>query len=194
MAGRHQPSRDAMLRLTVEAMDLGPGVRAVALDLMDPEIEAPVAGGEAAGLWSRALAALAGDETVVLDFQAHLERVRAFCEENDIRFRDTGAGGVVVAEKDPDALARLMERFEGETFGARAGKAVDDGDAELERELRRRGLDAYHEAYPRYLFCAICDLETGSVTLVSERLWASEMARRLRPALKEFEVSVEMLM
>lgn len=183
-----------MLRLTVGALDLGPDVRAVALELTDPEMEEPVAGGEAAGIWSRALGALAGDETVVVDFQAHLERVREFCREHDIRFRETEAGGVVVTEKNPEALGRLMERFEGETFGARAGKAVDEGDAELERELRRRGLDAYHEAYPRYLFCAICELETGSVTLVSERLWASEAARRLRAALKELDVSVEMLM
>ncbi len=182
------------MRLTVEALDLGPGVRAVALELVDPEIEEPVAGGETAALWSRALVALAADETLVLDFQAHLERVREFCSEHDVQFRETEAGGVVVTDKDPDALSRLMERFEGETFGARAGKLVDEGDVELERGLRRRGLDAYHEAYPRYLFCAICELETGSVTLVSERLWASETARRLRAALKEFPVSVEMLM
>ena len=47
-----------MLRLTVEPLDLGPDVRAVGLELVDSESEEPVAGGEAAGIWSQALAAL----------------------------------------------------------------------------------------------------------------------------------------
>jgi hypothetical protein len=183
-----------MLRLTVEALDLGPDVRAVGLELVDPETEEPVGGAEAAPLWSRALGALAGEEPCVLDFFAHLDRVREFCVNNDVRFRETAAGGLAVTDSDPDALTRLFERFAGETFGARAGALVADGDAPLEGELKRRGLDAYHQAYPRYFFCAICDLETGAVTVVSDKLWASEVARRLRPALKEFPVSVEMLM
>ncbi|MDE3137203.1 MAG: hypothetical protein KGL59_11560 [Acidobacteriota bacterium] len=183
-----------MLRLTVEALDLGPDVRAVGLELVDPEAEEPVGGAEAAPLWSRALGALAGEEPCVLDFFAHLDRVREFCVNNDVRFRDSAAGGVVVTDSDPDVLGRLFERFESETFGARAGELAGEGDAALEGELRRRGLDAYHQAYPRYFFCAICELETGAMTVVSEKLWASEVARRLRAALKEFPVSVEMLM
>lgn len=182
------------LRLTVEPLDLGPSVRAVALELVDTETEEPVAGGEAAELWSKALEALAGDEPWVVDFHGHLDRVEDFCRENDIRFRETDAGGIVVTENDTDALARLFERFEEETFGARAGEILKDGDAGLESELQRQGLDAYHQAYPRYLFCAICELETGSVTLVSEQVWASEAARRLRAGLRELPVSVEMLM
>jgi hypothetical protein len=183
-----------MLRLTVEPLDLGPDVRAVGLELVDSESEEPVGGGEAAGIWSRALAALAGEEPCVFDFFAHLDRVREFCVNNDVRFRETAAGGLAVTDTDSDALARLFERFEGETFGARAGAAARDGDVELEAELRRRGLDAYHANYPRYRFCAICELETGTVTLVSEQLWASEVSRRLRSALKGLPVSVEMLM
>jgi hypothetical protein len=183
-----------MLRLTVEALDLGPDVRAVGLELMDPETEEPVGGAEAAPLWSRALDALAGEEPCVVDFFAHLDRVREFCVNHDIRFRETAAGGLAVTDGDRDALTRLFERFEGETFGTRAGALAEEGDAALEEELRRRGVDAYHRAYPRYFFCAICELDTGSVTVVSEKLWASEAARRLRAGLKEFPVSVEMLM
>jgi hypothetical protein len=183
-----------MLTLTVEALDLGPDVRALGLELVDPETEEPVGGKEAAQLWSRALVALAGEQPCVLDFFAHLDRIREFCIDNDVRFRQTSAGGLAVTDSDPDALARVFERFEGETIGARAGALVADGDAGLEGELRRRGFDAYHRAYPRYFFCAICELEIGSVTVVSEKLWASEAARRLRPALKGFPVSVEMLM
>lgn len=183
-----------MLRLTVEPLDLGSELRAVGLELVDAETEEPVADGEAAALWSRALEALAGEQVCVLDFVAHLVRVREFCEQNDVRFRETAAGGIVVTERDADARARLLERFAGETFGARAGGAAANGDTLLEKELRQVGLDAYQQAYPQYLFCAICELETGSVTLVSERLWASEAARRLRSALREFSVTVEMLM
>jgi hypothetical protein len=166
----------------------------VGLELVDAETGEPVGGEEAAPLWSRALGRLAGEEPWTIDFFAHLDRVREFCVNNDVRFVETAAGGLRVTENDSDRLARLFARFAGETFGARAGEPVREGDAELEQELRRRGLDAYHQAYPRYFFCAICELETGSVTLVSEKLWASEAARRLRGALKEFEVSVEMLM
>ena len=183
-----------MLRLTVEPLDLGPDVRAVGLELVDSESGEPVGGGEAAQIWSRALVTLAGEEPCVVDFFAHLDRVREFCDNNDIRFRETAAGGLAVTDSDSDAVARLFERFEGETFGARAGEPVRAGDQQLEEELRRHGLDAYHKAYQRYFFCAICELEIGSVTVVSEKLWASEVARRLRPALKEFPVSVEMLM
>lgn len=183
-----------MPRLTVEPLDLGPDVRALALNLIDSGDEEPVAGGEAAPLWSRALLALAGDQPLVLDFFAHLDRVSEFCRSQDIRFRQTAAGGITVTETDSEALARLIGRFETETFGARAGEPLKSIDDDLESELRRRGLDAYHQAFPRYIFCAICELETGSVTLVSGVLWASEVSRRLRGALREFSVSVEMLM
>ncbi len=183
-----------MLRLTVEPLDLGPDVRAVQLELVDPEKEEPAAGSEAAAVWARALVSLAGEEPCGVDFFAHLDRVEQFVKGEDLESRKTSAGGIVVTEKDPDALARLFERFEAETFGFRAGAAVDQGDAELEGDLRRRGLDAYHRAYARYAFCAICDLASGSITLVSDRLWASEVSRRLRPALKQVSVAVEMLM
>jgi hypothetical protein len=164
------------------------------LALISQEAEEPATGAQAARVWGRALVALAGDEPCVLDFSAHLDRIREFCLSRDIRFRDTAAGGLVVTQADSEALAELFERFENETFGARAGALVEIGDVELESDLSRRGLDAYHQAYTRYLFCAICEPETGSVTLVSERLWASEVARRLRTALRELSVSVEMLM
>lgn len=183
-----------MLTLAVEPLDLGPDVRAMGLSLVDPEDEEPVRGGDAARIWGRALVSLAGDEPWVLDFLSHLEPLREFCKSHDIAYRDTTAGGVAVTETDPDALAGLFERFENETFGARAGEPVDAGDRELENNLRQKGLDAYHHAYARYLFCAICEFESGSVTIVSNDLWASEVTRRLRPALRELSVTVEMLM
>lgn len=183
-----------MLTLAVEPLYLGPDVKAVALCLTDPEDEEPVSGPDAARIWGQALPALPGDESWTLDFFSHLDRLREFCKSHDIAFRDTAAGGVAVTETGSEALGELFERFENETFGIRAGQPVDTVDAELERDLRRRGYDAYHQAYPRYLFCAICELDAGSVTLISERLWASEVARRLRAVLRDLSVNVEMLM
>lgn len=183
-----------MLQLTVEPLDLGPDVRALALSLVDSENDEPAAGADTAQLWSRAVVALAGDRPFVFDFFAHLDRVREFCQVQDIRFRTTAAGGIAVTETDPEALARLLARFESETLGARAGEPLTLGDEELESDLRRRGFDAYHQAFPRYHFCAICELDAGSITLVSNELWASEVSRRLRGALRDFSVSVEMLM
>jgi hypothetical protein len=194
LEGRRKLNPEAKLTLTVEALDLGPDVKAIGLALVDGEEQEPVSGADAAQVWSRAFGTLAGEEPWVLDFFSHVEQVEEFCRVHDIAMRETAAGGLAITESDPEALAELFERFERETFGVRAGGAAGSGDVEVEAELRRRGLDAYHRAYPRYLYCAICELETGSVTLVSEQLWASEVARRLRPALRSLPVSVEMLM
>lgn len=62
----------------------------------------------------------------------------------------------------------------------------------LEGELARRGVDAYHTAFPNYVFCAICNFEDGSLVLLSEKLWASEVIRRVRPALEGQDVEVRL--
>src|SRR5580693_2627368 len=90
------------------------------------------------------------------------------------------------------ALDSLIDRFQSETFGVRAGEKVATGDATLEGELARRGLDAYHTAFPIYVFCAICNFEDGSLVLLSEKLWASEVIRRVRPALEGQDVEVRL--
>ena len=54
------------------------------------------------------------------------------------------------------------------------------GDAALEQELSRRGLDAYQPEYAKYTFCAICEPDDGWVTLLSNTLWPSEVIRRIR--------------
>ncbi|HEV2385694.1 MAG TPA: hypothetical protein VGS20_00420 [Candidatus Acidoferrales bacterium] len=183
-----------MLMLAVEPLDLGPDVKALALSLTDPESEEPASGPDAARIWSRALLALAGERAWILDFFSQVDRLREFCRSRDLSCRDTPGGGVAVAETDPDTLAELFERFQKEAFGIRVGGPVETGDPGLELELRERGLDAYHQAYPGYLFCAICEIETGSITMLSEGLWAAEAARQLRPGLRDLSVAVELLM
>jgi len=177
-------------QLEIEPMDLGADVKAVGLELIKPESREPVRGPAAARAWAAVLVALAGDEPWALDFFSHADRVRDYCVRHSIGFRDTGPRSLVVAPPGVESLEALFARFEGETFGVRAGGPLAAGDAALEPDLARGGVDAYHPAYGNYLFCAVCDFENGFLTLLTNRLWASEVIRRVRPALDGLPVSI----
>jgi hypothetical protein len=176
--------------LDVQAMDLGPGVKAVGLELIETESREPLRGEEAAAIWSGALEALAGTEPYVVDFFSHLDRVRDFAASHAIGLREAAARCVVVPQPSKELLRLLVGRFESETFGLRVGPAAANGDAALENELSHRGLDAYQQAYSRYTCCAICEPGDGWVTLLSETLWPSEIIRRVRPALQAYDVYI----
>jgi len=135
-------------------------------------------------------AALAGSDFFMVDFFSHVDRVREFCKAREISFREAAERCLVLPRPSQEQLRQLFERFEEETFGARAGAATMAVDAALESELSRRGLDAYQAAYARYTFCAVCDLKDGWVTLLSETLWASEVIRRVRPAVQPFDIYI----
>jgi len=176
--------------LDVQAMELGADTKAVGLELIETESREPFRGSEAAGMWAAALAALPVQEPYVLDFFSHLERVRDFCRAHQIEYREAAARCIVIPQPSPELFRQLLVRFESETFGLRAGPAAQNADPALENELSHRGLDAYQTAYPRYTFCAICELSDGWVTLLSESLWPSEIIRRVRPALQPFDVYI----
>ena len=176
--------------LDIEALDLGPGTTAVGLELLETESREPVKGPEAAAIWAAVFPALAADETFVLDFFSHVDRVREFCKMNEIHFRETAARCLALRQPTETQLQRLFSRFEGETFGARAGTAAETPDAALEKDLSRRGLDAYQTAYHRYTFCGVCEPEDGWVTLLSKTLWTTEIIRRVRPAVQRFDVYI----
>jgi hypothetical protein len=177
--------------LEVEPLDLGADVKAVGLDLMEVESREPAHGSDAAHIWAAALAALAGTEPWGLDFFAHLDRVREYCSLHVIAFEEKSSGhSLVIPAPPPELLAGLFERFAGETFGARAGSPLATGDALVENELARRGVDAYHAAFRNYLFCAVCDFENGFLTLLTEKLWTSEVLRRVKPAVASLPVEV----
>jgi len=174
--------------LDVQALDLGPGVKAVGLELLETESREPVNGAEAAEIWSAALVALAAKEPYVIDFFSHVDRVREFCGAHGIAMREAASRCLVVPQPSVELLRQLIARFESETFGARVGPTAATGDSELENELSRRGLDAYQQGYGRYTCCAICEPNDGWITLLSDSLWPSEVIRRFRPALQRFHV------
>ena len=177
--------------LEVEPLDLGADVKAVGLDLMEVESREPAHGSDAARIWASALAALAGTEPWALDFFSHLDRVREYCALHAIAFEEKSSGhSLVIPTPSPEPLAELFERFAGEIFGARAGSLLAAGDATVEGELARRGVDAYHAAFRNYLFCAVCDFENGFLTLLTEKLWTSEVLRRVKPAVASLPVEV----
>src|SRR5216683_1799108 len=131
-----------------------------------------------------------GCESYVVDFFSHVDRVREFCKSRGIALREAAERCVVLPQPNQAELRQLFERFEGETFGIRAGTGLQSVDAALEGDLSKRGLDAYQQSYVRYTFCAICEPEDGWVTLLTESLWPSEVIRRLRPAVQRFDVHI----
>lgn len=179
-----------MYRLEVEALELGPNSRAVGVELVESGTREPVIGPDAARIWAATLPALAGPEPWFFDFFAHVDRVREYCREKGIAFREPTSRSLVITPPSPEPLSSFLERFAGEHFGIRAGGPAGIGDAELEGRLAARGIDAYDDSYRNYLFCMVCDLESGSLTVLSERLWASELIRRIRPALQDLNVEV----
>jgi hypothetical protein len=185
-----------MYRLEIEALDLGADVRAIGLELAEAdENREPARGTDAARVWARVLQASAGQEPWALDFFSHLDRVREYCDAHAIAYRQANQRSIVVPAPASAALEALLARFEGETFGTRAGAKMAASaapDSALEADLARRGVDAYHTAFPNYFFCAVCAFEDGSLVLLSEKLWASEVIRRVRPVVKDLEVEVQL--
>jgi hypothetical protein len=176
--------------LDVQALDLGGDVRAVGLELVETENREPVRGKDAARIWSAVFPALAGNESYVVDFFSHIDRVKEFCKIREIVFREAAERCIVLPQPNQEQLLQLFERFEGETFGFRTSASLQPPDAALEGDLSKRGLDAYQSAYARYTFCAICEPEDGWVTLLSESLWTSEVIRRVRPAVQPFDIYI----
>ncbi len=182
-----------MILFEVEPLDLGADVRAVGIELVEPdENREPILGEVAAKVWSRVIPALAGKEPWALDFFSHLDRVREYCENHAISFRDAANRCLAIPALEQAVLESLFARFEAETFGARAGALVIEEDAALESDLSRRGADAYQPVFSNYHFCAICNFEDGSLVVLSKQLWASEIVRIARRALDGLDVEVRL--
>ena len=182
-----------MYLLEIEPLDLGEDVRALGVELTEAdENREPIRGADAARIWSRVLRAVAGDEQWSLDFFSHLDPLRDYCERHQISFREASKRSIVVPATQPEKLEPLIDRFQKETFGARAGELLAKGDPELEGELARRGVDAYHQNFQNYFFCAVCAFDDGSLVILSQKLWASEVIRRIRPVLEGEDIEVRL--
>ncbi len=182
-----------MYLLEIEPLDLGDDVRAMGLELTEADQNRePIRGADAAKIWSRVLRAVAGTEIWALDFFSHLDRLRDYLQRHQIPFREATKHSLAVPAPDLAVLEPLIDRFQGETFGARAAGPLPAPDPALEGELARRGIDAYHPAFAKYAFCAICNFEDGSLVLLSEKLWASEVIRLIRPALEGQEIEIRL--
>src|SRR5215471_4737834 len=107
--------------LDVQAMDLGNEVKAVGLELVETENREPVRGTEGAEIWSEILPALAGKEAFAVDFFSYLDRVREFCKTRKIEWQEAAERCLVISSPSTEQLGQLLARFEGETFGIRAG-------------------------------------------------------------------------
>lgn len=183
--------KDPIYILEVEPLDLGADVKAVGLNLVEIESREPVRGEDAAKLWAATLAALPGTEPWGFDFFSHLDRVREYCRLHELPCQEKASGHcLVIPAPSGDELVAFIERFAGETFGIRAGALFASGDSTIEGELAKRGVDAYHNTFKNYLFCAVCDFENGFLTLLTEKLWTSEVLRRIKPATREMPVEV----
>jgi len=177
--------------MEIEPLDLGSDVKAVGFDLMEVESREPAHGNDAARIWAGTLGALPGTEPWTLDFFSHIDRVNEYCQLHGIAFQEKADGHcLIVPSPSRDVLIGLVERFAGETFGARAGAQMASGDASVESELAHHGVDAYHNAFRNYLFCAVCDFENGFLTVLTEKLWTSEVLRRVKPAVAGLPVEV----
>lgn len=176
--------------LDVQALDLGPGTKAVGLELIETESREPLRGSQAASIWAAALVALSAKEPYAVDFFSHLDRVREFCASRGIAIREGASRCLVIPQPSLELLRQLIARFELETFGLRIGPATGNPDPALEQDLSHRGLDAYQAAYSRYTCCAICELSDAWTTVLSDSLWPTEMIRRFRPALQPFDVYI----
>jgi hypothetical protein len=190
VSGNDNPVETQNYLLEVEPLDLGDDVRAIGLELIEPESREPARGADAARVWSRVLPALGAVEPWSLDFFSHLDRVKEYCARHSIPFRQAADRCIVIDQPNEEWLEDFLLRFEAETFGARAGSKVQEGDASLEGELARRGVDGYHKSYANYFYCGVCDFENGFLTLLTKRLWASEVIRRVTPVVRDLGVDV----
>src|SRR5467141_1449832 len=97
--------------LDVQALDLGAGVKAVGLELVETENREPVRGKDAADIWSTVFPALAGNESYAVDFFSHIERVREFCKMREIALRDAAERCVVLPQLDQEQWRQIFERL-----------------------------------------------------------------------------------
>ena len=106
--------------LDVETMNLGPNVKAIGMELIETESREPVRGPDATAIWTRILPALIAQEPFVLDFFSHLDRVREYCDQHQVKYREAGKRSIVIGQRR--GIAMLEDNRLAKTTRARKGK------------------------------------------------------------------------
>src|SRR5260370_12387371 len=110
------PGSDALelppFSLDVQALDLGSGVKAVGLELLETENREPVRGKDAPEIWSAVFPALAGSESYVVDFFSHVVRVREFCKPREIALPDAADRPLLLPQPTPHHPPQLFTHFQ----------------------------------------------------------------------------------
>jgi hypothetical protein len=181
--GNGAAAKDALdlpaFSLEVQALDLGAEVKAVVSRFWKPKTANRCVGSRPRISGPRF--SCYRQRAVHAGFLQSSDRVRDFCASRQIAFHEAGPRCIVIQQPAQEQLQQLFERFETETFGFRAGPRVKEDDLTLTNELCQNGLDAYQAAYQRYSFCAVCEFEDGWVTLLSQKIWPSEVIARAPP-------------
>ena len=74
----------------------------------------------------------------------------AWCERHHIGYREANERSILIPAPEVAPLESLFERFQNETFGARAGGGLPAADPTVEGELARRGVDAVQVHDPSF--------------------------------------------
>ena len=94
--------------MDVEKLDLGNETQAVGLELLGTESREPVRGKDAAAIWAAAIPALANDDGFVLDFFAHVDRVKEFCKMYDLHYREAAERCIVLRAPTETQLQQIF--------------------------------------------------------------------------------------
>ena len=183
-----------MYLLEIEPLDLGADVRAVGLELVEADENrepvrgtTPRASGAAFCVPSPATSHGRSISSAISIACAIIATV------TKLPFAKRASARIVVPAPEAAALEALLDRFQKETFGARAGRLlVDAGDPALEGELRAAAWTLITRLFATIFSAPFAHFEDGSLVLLSEKLWASEVIRRVRPVLDDLKVEVRL--
>ena len=176
--------------LDVEALDLGPGVKAVGLELVETENREPFVARRQRRFGRRSSLPWRMKNITSWIFSATSIALRSFARR----------GRSSIAKQ---ACAAWFCRSRGRVNCSSFSSASKAKPLEFAREpLRKLPMPRWKATFPSAastptkppmsatLFCAVCEPEDGWVTLLSATLWASEVIRRVRPAVLPFDIYI----
>jgi len=167
--------------LTWKTLDLGPGVKAIGMELIETRAAKPVRGKDAiAILGRRSHCPRPHKRRLFSIFSGHPD-ASVISAQGTTRFSRSGGPLHRRAAPSDEPSPRIDRAVRRETFGLRAGKGRSDRRYAIGERLSNAVLDAIRPPYTRYTFCVVCELDDGWLTILSEPLWPAKPFRRVRP-------------